>query len=68
MGWGGFLDKLLSVLPIQKRVERWRNQLDDLEHQRTMLVRGKADAKLAKKLADVDAWIACLRQLLKNHP
>ncbi len=31
MGWGGFLDKLLEKLPIQGRVERWKNRLDEIE-------------------------------------
>lgn len=37
MGWGGFLDKLLEKLPIQGRVERWKNQLDEIEKELNQL-------------------------------
>ena len=37
MGWGGFLDKLLGILPIQKRQERWKNEIDKLEQRQAFI-------------------------------
>ena len=36
MGWIGLLDKLMGVLPIQKRKERWKNELDNLAIERNI--------------------------------
>lgn len=67
MGWGGFLDKLLGVLPIQKRIERWKNEIDNLTKERNNLLQGVADEKKASRLIIIDNRIAYLNQLLKNH-
>jgi len=61
------LDWLKDKLPIQDRKERWRNQIDDLKKQRKELLKGKADAKKQKLLADIDKRIAHLEQLLSNQ-
>lgn len=66
MGWGGFLDKLIDKLPIQGRKERWKNQLDGLQKERKKLLKGKWDAKKARRLFDIDDRISKLVQLLKN--
>jgi hypothetical protein len=66
MGWGGFLDKLLGVLPIQKRKERWRNQIDNLRKERDALLKSKATPKKARRLEYIDKRIAYLQQLCKN--
>ena len=65
-GWGGFLDKFISKLPIQNRVERWKNELDNLEKERTRLLNEKATNSLRKRLAIVIARISELQQFLKN--
>ena len=61
------LDWLKDKLPIQDRKERWRNQIADLKKQRKELLKGKADAKKVKQLADIDKRIAHLEQLLSNQ-
>ena len=45
MGWGGFLDKLISKLPIQDRKERIKNKINDLERQQKELTNGEATPK-----------------------
>jgi len=66
MGWGGFLDKLLGILPIQKRKERWKNEIDNLTKERENLLNGEADEKKAVRVGIIDKRIAYLNQLLKN--
>ena len=44
-GWGGFLDKLISKLPIQDRKERIKNRIKDLERQQKELTNGEATPK-----------------------
>jgi len=66
MGWGGFLDKLLGILPIQKRKERWKNEIDNLTEERENLLNGEADEKKAVRVGIIDKRIAYLNQLLKN--
>ena len=66
MGWGGFLDKLLEKLPIQGRVERWKNELETLTKEREKLLQGACDEKKAARLEWVDNRIVTLNQLLKN--
>lgn len=66
MGWGGFLDKLLSVLPIQKRKERWKNEIENLTKEKAILLKGDCDAKKANRIDWINSRIANLQQLLKN--
>jgi hypothetical protein len=66
MGWGGFLDKLMGVLPIQKRKERWKNELDNLTKERANLIKGDCDEKKANRVVIIDQRISNLNQLLKN--
>lgn len=66
MGWGGFLDKLLEKLPIQGRVERWKNELDKLTKERGLLLVQKADIQKAKRMSYIERRISELNQLLKN--
>lgn len=62
----GFLDKLLGVLPIQKRKERWKNEIDNLSKERNELLKGKCDEKKANRIVAIDQRIAYLNQLFKN--
>jgi len=66
MGWGGFLDKLFGILPIQKRKERWKNEIDNLKKERKALLKGKCDEKKSDRLVVIDDRIEYLNQLLKN--
>ena len=66
MGWGGFLDKLFEKLPIQGRVERWKNEVDRLVKERAEILIHKADVKFAKRLDYIDRRIVYLNGLLKN--
>lgn len=72
MGWGGFLDKLLEKLPIQGRVERWKNELENLKKERSEIekvplnINSAADRKKAMRLGVIDKRIDDLNQLLRN--
>ena len=66
-GWGTFLDRVSSWLPIQKRVERWKNQIEALEQERSALIIGKCDDKKANRVVAIDRELIKLRGLLKNH-
>ena len=72
MGWGGFLDKLLDKLPIQGRIERMRNELENLEKEKRNIailnldIKNEEDRKKAYRLDVVIKRIAYLNQLLKN--
>jgi hypothetical protein len=66
MGWGGAIDKLLGILPIQKRKERWKNEIDNLTRERSKLLKGDCDEKKAVRVDVIDKRINYLNQLLKN--
>ena len=66
MGWGGFLDQLLEKLPIQNRVERWKNKLNTLERERNDILLHKANYEKAKRLARINRDIDKLNILLRN--
>ncbi len=72
MGWGGFLDKLLDKLPIQGRIERWKNELENLEKEKARLsilnldINKPEDRAKAKRLDVIIPRIVYLNQLLKN--
>lgn len=66
MGWGGFLDKIMGVIPIQKRKERWKNEIENLTKERSQLVGGQCDEKKANRVVVIDQRISYLNQLLKN--
>jgi len=62
----GGLGKIIDKLPIQGRKERWKNELDNLRKERTILLNSKADKKKASRLVNIDNRIVYLNQLLKN--
>ena len=66
MGWGGFLDKLLDKLPLQGRVERWKNELENLQKERNKLLQEKWDEKKGRRMDYINNRINYLVQLLKN--
>ena len=66
MSWGGFLDGLLNKLPIQGRVERWKNQIDDLEKEKKELQKKECNEKIADRITAIDDKLDKLNQLLKN--
>jgi hypothetical protein len=69
LGWGTFfggLGKILDKLPIQGRVERWRNELENLKKEKAKLLAGKADAQKAARVQKITERIEYLTQLLKN--
>ena len=67
MGWGGFLDKLLSKLPIQNREERWRNEIDNLRKEKENLISSTWNEKKGIRLEVINKRIDYLIQLLKNN-
>lgn len=66
MGLFGFLDKLIDKLPIQGRVERWKNEVDDLQEERTKLEWRRCSEKESKRIADINTRLDELHRLLKN--
>lgn len=66
MAWGGFLDKLISKLPIQGRVERWKNSKAQLEAERAELLKGQCDSKKADRIVVINRKLDELVRLLEN--
>ena len=62
----GGLGKLIDLIPIQGREERWRNDLDNIKKEKRKLLKNKADPKKAKRLVAINERIEYLTQLLKN--
>lgn len=69
IGWGTFfggIGKLLGKIPLQSRVERWKNELDSLEKEKENLKRGVCDEKKSARLIVIDERIEHFQRLLKN--
>ena len=58
--------KLIDIIPVQGREERWRNELDNIKKEKRKLLKNKADPKKAARLAAINERIEYLTQLLKN--
>jgi hypothetical protein len=65
-GWGDFFGGIMDKLPIQGRIERWKNEVDNLTKEREKLVEGECDDKKAIRLGVIDKRLSYLLQLLKN--
>lgn len=65
-GWGDFFGGLMDKLPIQGRVERWKNELDNLRKEKQQLLKGEANDKTIKRMDFINRRSAELVQLLKN--
>jgi hypothetical protein len=65
-GWGDFFGGLMDKLPIQGRVERWKNELENLSKEKQQLLKGEANDKTIKRMDFVNRRSAELVQLLKN--
>ncbi len=57
---------LLTKLPIQKREERWRNQIENLKKERKVLVSGDPNEKKSNRVDIIDKQLARLEQLCRN--
>jgi hypothetical protein len=66
MGWGGFLDKLLSKLPIQGRIERWKNELAKLQREEKDILSGPSNVSASNRLSVVRKRMSELQELLRN--
>jgi hypothetical protein len=70
LGWGalaGGIGKLLDKLPIQGRVERWKNELETLQKEKNNLMKGACDEKKANRVLAIDKRCDYLMQLLRNN-
>ena len=65
-GWGTFFGTLMDKLPIQGRKERWKNELDNLESEKAVLLSKTATMASAKRMLWIMNRISYLTQLLKN--
>lgn len=65
-GWGQFFGGLMDKIPIMGRVERWKNEVDNLQKEKAKLLKGECDEKKANRLRVVDERIGYLNQLIKN--
>ncbi len=71
-GWGDFFGGLMDKIPIQGRIERWKNEKDNLETELAKLkivnldFNRKEDREKAKRIDWITARIAYLSQLLIN--
>jgi hypothetical protein len=61
------LDWLKDKLPIQDRIERWKNELDNLTKERTQLLKGEWDVKKGKRLDYINKRIDVINQWLRNN-
>ena len=72
MAWGGFLDKLMDKIPIQGRIERWKNERENLLKEKKDIEKLKldiskdSDREKAMRYTAVIERIAYLDQLLRN--
>ena len=70
--WGDFFGGLMDKLPIQGRVERWKNEKDNLEQELRGLIilnldiTRKEDREKAKRIRWVNNRLVYLRRLLIN--
>lgn len=62
----GGIGKLLSKIPIQGRIERWKNELDNLTKEKEQVLKGNADDKKISRLCAINKRIDTLHQLCKN--
>lgn len=60
------LDWGKSKIPLQDRIERWKNEIDNLTKEKSKLLMGACDEKKAIRLEFIDTRIAYLLQLCKN--
>lgn len=60
------VNKLFDKIPIQDRKERWKNELENLQKEKTNLIRQPADVKKAERIIVIDKRITYLNQLLRN--
>lgn len=66
-GWGSFLDKLISKLPFQDRMERIKNELDNLKKEKEKLLTSEWTEKNSSRLLYINERVEYLIQLLKNN-
>jgi hypothetical protein len=66
MGWGAVIDRVTSWLPIQKPVERLKNEKAKLEEERNSLLGGSPDVKKSNRINSIDKRVAELNRLLQN--
>jgi len=65
-GWGDFFGGLMNKLPIQGRVERWKNELENIKKEKNQLLKGEANDKTIKRMDIINRRSSELVQLLKN--
>ena len=65
-GWGDFLGGLMNKLPIQGRVERWKNQIKAYEKEKQELLRGECDAKKSARLQFINNELIKLNELCRS--
>ncbi len=65
-GLFSFLDKSMDKLPIQGRIERWKNEIDNLEQEKRTILISKADIKKAGRLGVINNRLSKLYRLCKN--
>jgi hypothetical protein len=62
----GGIGKIIDLLPIQGRKERWKNEIDTITKEKSKLISVPATEKSAKRVAWIIERTAYLNQLLKN--
>ena len=66
MSWWQTAIGMLGKIPIQGRIERWKNSIDQLEKEKAQLLEGTWDAKKAARMCHIIGKLTELRRLLKN--
>ncbi len=61
------IGKIIEAVPMQGRIERYKNQLENLKKERMELLTKGATKESTKRLSDVMVKIEKLNQTLKNY-
>ncbi len=65
-GWGSLIDRVTSWLPIQKPIERLKNELAKLQDERSLLLTQQADISKVKRMVVIERRIDDIQRLLAN--
>lgn len=66
MGWGAFLDKLISWFTPQQRIRRIKDEIDKLKKEEKELLDGEASNKTTARLLVIGRRLHRLNGLLQN--
>lgn len=63
----GAIGKIIEALPIQGRIERAKNKLENLKKEKGKLMNSPATKKSSKRVSEIQKEITKINQTLKNY-